>query len=78
MSQIAVTRCTVHDFGNAGVVTAIPNSPPAANGRPQTPPQSLAGRKLVVAHSHIFNGARVGEDTAALYSGGWNAAGQEW
>jgi len=60
------------------VVTAIPNSPPAANGRPQTPPQSLAGRKLVVAHSHIFNGARVGEDTAALYSGGWNAAGQEW
>ena len=77
-NQISVTRCTVHDFGNAGVVTYLPNVPPAQPGGQQKPPQPMAGRRLEVAYTHIFNGARVGEDTAALYSGGWAAAGVVW
>ena len=77
-NQLSVQRCTVHDFGNAGVVTHLPNTPPAQAGKPQQPPQPMAGRWLEVAHTHIFHGARVGEDTAALYSGGWAAAGQVW
>ena len=77
-NQIEVTRCTVRDFGNAGVVTSIPNTLPAAPGKPQMPAQPMGDRRLVVAHSHIFNGGRVGEDTAALYGGGWAAAGQVW
>ena len=38
----------------------------------------MAGRFLEVGYTHIFNGARVGEDTAALYSGEWAAAGTHW
>ena len=45
-NQISVRRCTVHDFGNAGVVTNIPNSPPAAQGQPQEPPRPMAVRDL--------------------------------
>ena len=75
---MSVTRCTVRDFGNAGVTTAIPNVAPAAPGKPQQPPEPMAGRRLEVAYTHIYNGARVGEDTAALYSGGWAAAGTVW
>ena len=77
-NQISVTRCTVRDFGNAGITTAIPNVAPAAPGKPQQPPEPMAGRRLEVAYTHIYNGARVGEDTAALYSGGWAAAGTVW
>lgn len=77
-NQLSVRHCTVHDFGNAGVVTSLPNSPPARPGEAQQPPQPMASRWLELAHTHIFHGARVGEDTAALYSGGWAAAGQEW
>jgi hypothetical protein len=84
-NQMSVRRCTVREFGNAGVVTAIPNVPaalrndtPAVPGRPQLAPDPMAGRRLEIAHTHIYNGARVGEDTAALYSGGWGAAGQIW
>ena len=77
-NQMSVTRCTVRDFGNAGVTTAIPNVAPAAPGKPQQPPEPMAGRRLEVAYTHIYNGARVGEDTAALYSGGWAAAGTVW
>jgi hypothetical protein len=77
-NQMRVTRCTVRDFGNAGVVAHLPNVPAAGPNETQRPPQPLAGRRLEVSHTHIFHGARVGEDTAALYSGGWAAAGQEW
>ena len=75
---IRVTRCTVHDFGNAGVITNIPNSPPAPKGQPQKPPLPMAHRHLEVAHTHIYRGGLVGKDTALLYTGGWNAAGLEW
>ena len=79
-NQMHVTRCTVRDFGNAGVVTSIPNVAPGLQNDSgiQTSPKAMAGRYLEVAYSHIFNGARVGEDTAALYSGGWAAAGTHW
>eukprot|EP00937_MAST-01D_sp_MAST-1D-sp2_P003459 g3459.t1 len=77
-NQLSVRRCTVHDFGNAGVTTHLPNTLPAQPNRTQLPPQPMVGRRLEVANCHIFNGARVGEDTAALYSGGWSAAGQLW
>jgi hypothetical protein len=77
-NQMHVTRCSVHDFGNAGVVTAIPNVPPHGTDQPQEPPDPMEGRMLEVAHCHIYNGARVGEDTAMLYGGGWRAAGVVW
>ena len=77
-NQMQVTRCTVRDFGNAGVVAHLPNTLPAGLNATQPPPEPMAGRRLEISYTHIFNGARVGEDTAALYSGGWAAAGQEW
>jgi len=79
-NQMRVTHCTVRDFGNAGVVTSIPNVPAGLqnDSGTQKPPEPMAGRFLEVAHTHIWNGARVGEDTAALYSGGWAAAGTHW
>ena len=69
---------TVLYFGNAGVTTYITNTPPAAQGKPQPPPQPMAGRDLEVAFCHIHHGGLIGKDSAALYTGGWNAAGLHW
>jgi hypothetical protein len=76
--RINVTRCTVHDFGNAGVVTQVPNTPPAQQGQPQKPPLPMANRWLEVSNSHITRGGLVGKDTALLYTGGWSSAGLHW
>jgi hypothetical protein len=70
---------TVRYFGNAGVVTKIPNTPPAINtNRTQLPPQPMAGRHSEVAYCHIHHSGLIGKDTAALYTGGWDTAGLEW
>ena len=70
---------TVRYFGNAGVVTNIPNTPPAINtNRTQLPPQPMAGRHSEVAYCHIHHSGLIGKDTAALYTGGWDTAGLEW
>jgi hypothetical protein len=74
-------RSTVQRFGNAGVVTSIPNTPPKplvpANAT-QKPPQPMAGRKTEVAYCHIHHGGLIGKDSAALYTGGWDTSGLEW
>lgn len=77
-NRLNVTRCTVRAFGNAGVITTLPNTRPAGQGQPQPPPQPMAGRWLEVAYSHISGGGLVGKDTALLYTGGWGAAGTHW
>lgn len=77
-NRINVTRSTISHFGNAGVVTHIPNTPPAAPGKPDPVPQPMEGRHLEVSYCHIHHGGLVGMDTAALYTGGWNAAGLHW
>ncbi len=78
-NNISIRRATVTMFGNAGVVTSIPNTLPHASAdAPQQPPQPMGERFLEVAFSHIAYGGLVGMDTAALYTGGWNAAGLHW
>ena len=78
-NNISIRRATVTMFGNAGVVTSIPNTAPHASpDAPQEPPQPMAERFLEVAYSHIAYGGRVGMDTAALYTGGWASAGLHW
>jgi hypothetical protein len=78
-NNISVRRATVRYFGNAGVVTGIPNTLPHASiNSTQNPPQPMANRFLEVSHSHISNGGKIGMDTAALYTGGWQAAGTRW
>jgi hypothetical protein len=78
-NNISIRRCTVSHFGNAGVVTSIPNTK-AVNLTTDPPPvpQPMAGRRLEVAYTHIFEGGTIGMDTASLYTGGWDAAGLEW
>jgi len=73
-----VSRCTVRRFGNAGVVTSIPNQLPHAAGEPQKPPYSMVNRWLEVSHCHIHHAGLIGKDTAALYTGGWASAGLIW
>lgn len=77
-TQTNVTRCTVRNFGNAGVVTSIANSLPHKSGEPQKPPEPMARRHLEVAYCHIYHGGLIGKDSAALYTGGWSAAGLHW
>ena len=78
-NRISIRRCTVSHFGNAGVVTKIPNTLPVnLTTDPPPHPQPMEGRFLEVAYSHIFAGGLVGMDTAALYTGGWTSAGLEW
>jgi len=77
---MVATRGTVRTFGNAGIVTAIPNSPAGLinDTGTQIPPQPMAGRSLEVSYCHVYDGGKVGEDTALLYGGGWAAAGTRW
>jgi hypothetical protein len=61
-NQMSVTRCTVRDFGNAGIITHIPNTSPALRndtpavpGRPQLPPAPMAGcEKTTPFWSHVY------------------------
>jgi hypothetical protein len=80
-NHIVISRCTVAYFGNAGVVTSIPNTAPngpqPSNKTPPVP-MPMASRHLDVSYCHILHGGMVGLDTAALYSGGWKAAGLDW
>ena len=65
----------------AGVVTSIPNTPPAPltpKNRTQKPPQPMTDRRTEVAYCHIHHGGLIGKDSAALYTGGWASAGLEW
>lgn len=73
-----VINSTVRYFGNAGVVTSIANTPPAAQNGTQNPPMPMAGRNLEVAYCHIHHGGLIGKDSAALYTGGWSSAGLHW
>ena len=80
-NHITLNRSTVAYFGNAGVVTNIPNTKPTQQGLnppPQPPPQPMAGRRLEVSFTHIHHGGMIGMDTAALYTGGWSSAGLHW
>ena len=77
-NNISFSHSTVRFFGNAGVVTNIPNTPPAPQNGTQRPPKPMAGRFLEVSHCHIHDGALIGKDAALLYTGGWNAAGLVW
>ena len=75
-NQNSVLNTTVRYFGNAGVVTGIPNTAP---GPPQLPPMAMRGRRLTVAYSHIHHGGLIGSDSALLYAGsGWGTAGLHW
>lgn len=77
----ALLHSTVRRFGNAGVVTSIPNTPPKPlkpAGGTQHPPQPMKGRKTEVGYCHIHHGGLIGKDSAALYTGGWVTAGLEW
>jgi hypothetical protein len=80
-NQIRITRSTVAYFGNAGVVTSIPNTPPndvqPSNKTPPVP-MPMSGRHLDVSYCNIHHGGMVGLDTAGLYSGGWSTAGLYW
>lgn len=78
-NRISIRRCTVDHFGNAGVVTSIPNTLPVnLTTDPPPVPQPMVGRHLEFAYSHVFAGGTIGMDTALVYTGGWNAAGVEW
>jgi len=77
-NNVTLTRCTVHDFGNAGITAQIPNTPPSAPGEPDPVPKPMNGRRLEVSYTHIYRGGLVGKDTAALYTGGWKSAGLHW
>ena len=77
-NHIVITNTTVEYFGNAGVVTGIPNSLPSSPGEPIPIPQPMANRYLEVSYCHIHHGGLIGMDTAALYTGGWRSAGSHW
>mmetsp|Transcript_28422 Transcript_28422/g.58153 ORF Transcript_28422/g.58153 Transcript_28422/m.58153 type:complete len:694 (-) Transcript_28422:285-2366(-) len=74
-NHINVTRSTVRDFGNAGIVTKIPNTPAS---QPDPVPQPMAERWLDVSFTHVFNGGLVGKDTSGMYTLGWDSAGVIW
>ena len=77
-NHIVITNTTVKYFGNAGIVTGIPNTAPSSPGEPAPVPQPMSNRYLEVSYCHIHHGGLIGMDTAALYTGGWNSAGQHW
>ena len=69
-NNITITKSTVAYFGNAGVVTSIPNTPPTYPNASTPPvPEPMNGRYLSVDHTHIHHGGLVGMDTALLYTG---------
>lgn len=67
-NHINISRSTVKEFGNAGIVTKIPNTKPAQPDQPDPVPQPMAGRWLDVSFSHVFNGGLVGKDTSGMYT----------
>eukprot|EP00039_Didymoeca_costata_P024314 m.10005 g.10005 ORF g.10005 m.10005 type:complete len:696 (+) comp4179_c0_seq1:2-2089(+) len=75
-NHIRFTHGTVHHFGNAGVLSDIPNTTPQESNT--TGPMPMQDRYLEVSYTHIHHSGLVGEDTAALYTGGWASAGQHW
>lgn len=80
--NVSLSQSTVSWFGNAGVVTSVPNANPTST-QPQRPgvpapvPIPMSDyRRLAVSHCHIHHGARIGLDASALYAGGWATAGK--
>jgi len=82
-TNMTLIKATVGYFGNAGVVTSVPNCLPSGIQVPPLPPPPIPrpmipARVLQVSYSRIHHGGRVGLDTAGLYSGGWATAGTHW